>query len=239
MRVAQGLYERGYITYMRTDSTTLSADALAAARAQIESLFGARVPARRTAQLHEEGKNAQEAHEAIRPAGDALRTPDQLSGELGGDDLRLYELIWQRTLASQMADATGRTVVGHASRRPRRPERRPTWFARRARRSRSPATGASTASVTTTPRPTAAATASRGGAAARWRWATALPPPALEPKGHTTQPPARYTEASLVKALEENGIGRPSTYASIMQTIQDHYVWKKGQALVPTPTRSP
>ncbi|MEY2571679.1 MAG: topoisomerase [Acidimicrobiaceae bacterium] len=228
MRVAQGLYERGYITYMRTDSTTLSAEAVAAARSQIESLFGREYVLDAPRNYAKKAKNAQEAHEAIRPSGDSWRTPDQLRGELGGDDLRLYELVWQRTLASQMPDATGRTVsltitataAGGSE---------TTW----------------SASGTTITFPgyrrvygfgdDDAAADGEDSAAVLPALAVgdALPQPALEPKGHSTQPPARFTEATLVKALEENGIGRPSTYASIMERIQDNYVWKKGQALVP------
>ncbi len=229
MRVAQGLYERGYITYMRTDSTTLSDTALAAARSQIQELFGPdylpdgpRTYARRS-------KNAQEAHEAIRPAGEAWRTPDQLRGELRGDDLRLYELIWQRTIASQMPDARGSTVTARIAATTSANEET-EW----------------TASGRTITFPGYLAAYGFGGDDAEADGdssaklpelsdGVALPAPDIEALGHATQPPARYTEATLVRALEERGIGRPSTYASIMQTIQDRgYVWKKGQALVPT-----
>ena len=189
-------------------------------------------------------KNAQEAHEAIRPAGDRWRTPDQLDGELRGADLRLYDLIWKRTLASQMADAVGKTVSV---------------------RIEAPLSAAVTVRAESTV-VLAEATATTWAASGRTitfpgylrvyvegsddpeadlddrerllpdlAVGQRLPDPAIEPVGHTTQPPARYTEASLVKRLEELGIGRPSTYASIMQTIQDRgYVWKKGQALVPS-----
>jgi DNA topoisomerase-1 len=230
MRVAQGLYERGYITYMRTDSTTLSDTALAAARAQIGALFGSTYvpPAPRT--YAKRSKNAQEAHEAIRPAGETFRSPDQLAGELRGADLDLYRLIWQRTLASQMPDATGQTVT-----------------VRLAATTSTGAATAWTASGRTITFPGFLAVygfagddaESDGDDTARLpelAEGQVLPEPVLEADGHTTQPPARYTEATLVRRLEELGIGRPSTYASIMQTIQAReYVFKKGQALVPTP----
>jgi DNA topoisomerase-1 len=230
MRVAQGLYERGYITYMRTDSTTLSATAVSAARAAIEERFGRDYLTDGPRTYATKSKNAQEAHEAIRPAGDEFRSPDSLRGELSGDDLRLYELIWQRTLASQMPDARGSTVT--------------------ARLLASTSAGESTewtASGRTITFPGWLAVYGYGGdddaedsgdqeaKLPELVEGSTLPVPAIEAAGHSTQPPARYTEATLVKALEERGIGRPSTYASIMQTIQDRgYVWKKGQALVPT-----
>ncbi len=229
MRVAQGLYERGYITYMRTDSTTLSDTALAAARAQVAELYGQAYlpPAPRT--YARKVKNAQEAHEAIRPAGDRFRTPDSLSGELSGNDLRLYDLIWKRTVASQMADATGRTVsvriAGTAG-------DTDAEFAASGRTITFPGymrayvEGADDPDASLDDRETLLPELSEG---------QTLTAPDLEAKGHATSPPARFTEASLVKRLEELGIGRPSTYASIMQTIQDRgYVRKKGTALVPT-----
>jgi DNA topoisomerase-1 len=230
MRVAQGLYERGYITYMRTDSTTLSDTALAAARQQIGQLFGQEYLLDGPRSYTKKAKNAQEAHEAIRPAGDTFRTPDQLQGELSGTDLELYRLIWQRTLASQMPDARGQTVSVRIA--------------------------AATATGTRTEWSASGRTITFPGFLAVYGFSgddaetdsdddsarlpelaegQALPSPALEAEGHTTQPPARYTEATLVKRMEELGIGRPSTYSSIMQTIQARgYVWKKGQALVPT-----
>jgi DNA topoisomerase-1 len=251
MRVAQGLYERGYITYMRTDSTTLSDTALRAARASIEELFGPEYLTDAPRSYAKKAKNAQEAHEAIRPSGDAWRSPAQLRGELGGDDLRLYELIWQRTMASQMPDARGSTVTAHitavfvddeaasdgapAEERPNAAsvagERQTEW----------------TASGRTITFPGHLAVYGFGGSDAESDddatsklpelvEGLVLPAPVIDALGHATQPPARYTEATLVRALEEKGIGRPSTYASIMTTIQDRgYVWKKGQALVPTP----
>ncbi len=229
MSVAQGLYERGYITYMRTDSTNLSETALNAARSQARELYGAayvpdspRVYARKV-------KNAQEAHEAIRPAGDSFRTPDSLSRELSGNDLRLYDLIWKRTVASQMADATGRSVSVRIA--ATAPDVDAT-FAASGRTITFPGylrayvEGADDPEADLDDRESLLPALTEG---------QQLPAPELEAKGHTTSPPARYTEASLVKRLEELGIGRPSTYASIMQTIQDRgYVWKKGTALVPT-----
>ena len=230
MRVAQGLYERGYITYMRTDSTMLSEVAVAAARAQVTELFGQQYLADTPRRWEGKVKNAQEAHEAIRPAGESFRAPAEVSGELSGSDLRLYEMIWMRTLASQMADATGRTVT-----------------VRIGATSSSGEDAEFSASGTTITFPGYRRAYVEGSddpdaeLADQERLLPVLevgqrvPLGALEPKGHTTTPPPRYTEASLVKRLEELGIGRPSTYASIMQTIQDRgYVWKRGGTLVPT-----
>src|SRR5438067_8500662 len=207
MRVAQGLYERGYITHMRTDSTTLSATALTAARQQIEQLFGRDHVPDAPGTYGSKSKNAQEAHEAIRPAGDTFRTPDQLRNELRGDDLRLYELVWQRTMASQMADARGSTVTARIV-APTNAGESTEW----------------TASGRTITFPGYLAVYGFGGDDAEAAGDTAtrlpelsdgmtLPSPDIEAVGHSTQPPARYTEATLVKALEENRIGRPSTYA--------------------------
>jgi DNA topoisomerase-1 len=230
MSVAQRLYEEGYITYMRTDSTTLSDTALTAARAAIEATYGRDYLPEQPRTYATKSKNAQEAHEAIRPAGDTWRSPEQLRGELSGDHLRLYELIWQRTLASQMPDARGNTVT-----------------ARLQATTSDDVVTEWTASGRTITFPGWQAVYGYGGdddadeagdTSAKLPALTegdALPSPDVEAAGHSTQPPSRYTEATLVKALEEKGIGRPSTYASIMQTIQDRgYVWKKGQALVPT-----
>jgi DNA topoisomerase-1 len=229
MRIAQGLYERGYITYMRTDSTTLSGTAIAAARAEIAQRYGKEYVPESPRTYAKKSKNAQEAHEAIRPSGEQWRAPDQLRGELNSDDLRLYELIWQRTLASQMNDARGSTVTARIG-APTSAGEQTQWSA---------------SGRTITFPGHLAVYGFAGDDASGDDEATAklpelvegaeLPRPAIEAEGHSTQPPARYTEATLVKALEERGIGRPSTYASIMQTIQDRgYVWKKGQALVPT-----
>ncbi|MEY2454970.1 MAG: topoisomerase [Acidimicrobiaceae bacterium] len=229
MRIAQGLYERGYITYMRTDSTTLSGTAIAAARAEIAQRYGKEYVPESPRTYAKKSKNAQEAHEAIRPSGEQWRAPDQLRSELNSDDLRLYELIWQRTLASQMNDARGSTVTARIG-APTSAGEQTEWSA---------------SGRTITFPGHLAVYGFAGDDASGDDEATAklpelvegaeLPRPAIEAEGHSTQPPARYTEATLVKALEERGIGRPSTYASIMQTIQDRgYVWKKGQALVPT-----
>jgi DNA topoisomerase-1 len=222
MRTAQRLYENGYITYMRTDSTTLSESALTAARDQARQLYGADAVPDKPRQYTRKVKNAQEAHEAIRPAGDRFRTPDDVKRELTGEEFRLYDLIWKRTIASQMEDARGQTVSvriagGNAE------------FA--------------TAGTVITFRgfllayeeghdePSVDAEERMLPKLAEGDKVTATK---LEPEGHSTSPPARYTEASLVKALEERGIGRPSTYASIMGTILDRgYVRKQGQALVP------
>jgi len=224
MRVAQGLYERGYITYMRTDSTTLSDTALAAARQQIGQLFGREYLLDAPRSYTKKAKNAQEAHEAIRPAGETFRTPESLQGELHGTDLELYRLIWQRTLASQMPDASGHTVSV-------RIKADDTEWAASGRVITFPGFlavyGFSGDDAETETDDDARLPELAEG--------QALPTPSLVAEGHSTQPPARYTEATLVKRLEELGIGRPSTYASIMQRIQNAgYVWKKGQALVPT-----
>jgi len=234
MRVAQGLYERGYITYMRTDNVVLSDEAMQATRAAISNEYGANYLSAQPKQYSSKVKNAQEAHEAIRPTT-PYRTPQQLSGELNSQDLALYRLIWQRTLASQMADATGVTVSVRLA-------------ANAVDRTTGELTDCEFAASGTTitfPGYRAVYVASREETGDDDADNEALLPPlsegdqvpvaTIEPNGHTTSPPARYTEASLVKRLEELGIGRPSTWASIIQTIQDRgYVWKKGQALVPT-----
>ena len=231
MRVAQGLYERGYITYMRTDSTTLSESALNAARAQAAELYGSDHVAEVPRRYDRKVKNAQEAHEAVRPAGDVFRTPAEVAGELRGDDFLLYDLIWKRTVASQMADARGQTATIRLG-----------ATASDGRDAEFSASGtvitfrgflAAYEESVDESRDTDDADAERR-----------LPPLSvgdavtavrLDPEGHTTNPPPRYTEASLVKALEERGIGRPSTYAAIMGTIVDRgYVTKRGSALVPS-----
>jgi DNA topoisomerase-1 len=228
MRVAQRLYENGYITYMRTDSTTLSESALAAARRQAVELYGAESIPERPRQYTRKVKNAQEAHEAIRPAGDAFRTPKQVARELNRDEHALYELIWKRTLASQMADARGLTVslrLGATSTSGRDAE------------------FAASGTVITFRGFLAAYEESRDDDGEQederplphLQVGDELRASALEPEGHATSPPARFTEASLVQALEERGIGRPSTYASILGTILDRgYVFKRGTALVPS-----
>ena len=235
MQVAQRLYEQGFITYMRTDSTTLSDTALTAARALAESLYGKDSVPGRPRTYDRRVKNAQEAHEAIRPAGDAFRAPAEVAAALGGDGQRLYELIWQRTVASQMIDATGVTA-------------------------RVRITGTLEVDTPVAPKGTAAEFGAAGtvitspgflvvyregdddedergeeGRLPQVSENDALTLEEFEPEEHATRPPARFTEASLVKRLEELGVGRPSTYANILQTIVDRgYVWKKGTALVPS-----
>ncbi|MGH9055599.1 MAG: type I DNA topoisomerase [Acidimicrobiales bacterium] len=228
MGVAQQLYESGFITYMRTDSTTLSAEALGAARAQAASLFGEEFVPARPRRYDKKVKNAQEAHEAIRPARDAFRTPAQTG--LHGDQRRLYELVWMRTLASQMADAVGRSVtvrVGGVSSAGEDAE-----FATSGRVITFPGflrayvEGSDDSDAELEDQEVRLPALAAGGA---------LGVESIEPEGHTTQPPARFTEASLVKAMEDMGVGRPSTYANIIDTIQARgYVWKKGSALVPS-----
>ncbi|HKA02903.1 MAG TPA: type I DNA topoisomerase, partial [Acidimicrobiales bacterium] len=230
MRVAQGLYERGYITYMRTDSTALSDTAIRAARSQVTSLFGKEFLSPGARRWEGKVKNAQEAHEAIRPAGDTFRTPAEVRPELNDLERRLYELIWMRTLASQMADARGKTVSVRVG--ARSADGRDAEF------------GAAGTTITFQGYRRAYIEGTDEGDAPAGADERILPPLAvgdvvplgeLEANGHSTSPPARYTEASLVKKLEELGIGRPSTWAYIIQTILDRgYVWKKRQALVPT-----
>jgi len=230
MRVAQKLYENGYITYMRTDSTNLSETALTAARQQVRELYGDRYVPTEPRRYQRKVKNAQEAHEAIRPAGDSFRTPGQVANELSREEFRLYELIWRRTIASQMTDAVGNSIsvriqavstTGEAC-----------DFAATGKTITDP--GFLKAYVESSDDESAEADDSER-RLPRLVKDQQLIEERLEAVGHTTQPPARYTEASLVKALEELGIGRPSTYASIMQTIQDRgYVFKRGQALIPS-----
>ncbi len=233
MRVAQRLYENGFITYMRTDSTNLSETALAAARQQARELYGdAYVPAEARVYTRKV-KNAQEAHEAIRPAGDTFRTPGEVAGQLSRDEFRLYELIWQRTLASQMADAVGTTVSVRLAGISVTSES--AVFATSGRTITFP--GFLRAYVEDLDDEQTGSTAKDDAEKRLPHLERAQPLTArgFEAEGHTTNPPARYTEASLVKALEELGIGRPSTYASILQTVQDRgYIWKKGAALVPS-----
>jgi DNA topoisomerase I len=235
MRVAQGLYERGYITYMRTDNVVLSDEAMAAVRSEVKRGYGDKFLSPSPRQFSSKIKNAQEAHEAIRPST-PLRSPDSLAAELNGQELSMYRMIWQRTLASQMADATGTTLTVRLGATAADPSRN----------------GAITDAVFSASGTTIAFPGHRqvyvesvdDSEAADDERDALLPPltvgavvaiESLTPNGHTTSPPARYTEASLVKRLEELGIGRPSTWASIIQTVQDRgYVWKRGQALVPT-----
>jgi DNA topoisomerase-1 len=236
MRTAQGLYENGYITYMRTDSSSLSTQAIDAARRQASELYGAEYIPDAPRVYTSKAKGAQEAHEAIRPAGDHFRTPAQVAKELSGDQFRLYELIWKRTVASQMADARGQTA--------------------------SVRLGATAADGTDVLFSASGTVITFRGFLAAYeegrdvsRYAEDAEAPAekddarlpkmaegddvtasdLSADGHRTSPPPRFTEASLVKALEERGIGRPSTYAATISVIQDRgYVTGRGQALVPS-----
>ena len=234
MRLAQRLYENGYITYMRTDSTTLSDTALTAAREQARELYGADYVPDSPRRYERKVKNAQEAHEAIRPSGDRFRTPQQVRGELGTDEYRLYELIWQRTVASQMADATGQSVSVRVTGTTQDTGSPPVM-----------AEFAASGKVITFPGFLRAYVEEtdddqderddRERRLPQLAEGQSLEATTLEAQEHSTNPPARYTEASLVKALEELGIGRPSTYASILGTIQDRgYVFKRGTALVPS-----
>jgi DNA topoisomerase-1 len=228
MRVAQELYESGYITYMRTDSTNLSEEALNAARAQARSLYGEQYVPAAPRRYDKKVKNAQEAHEAIRPAGDSFRTPEETG--LSGDSRRLYELVWMRTVASQMADATGQSVAVRLG--ATAADGRDATFATSGRVITFP--GFLRAYVEGADDPDAELE-DREVRLPRLAAGDHLAVVALDPEDHSTSPPARYTEASLVKALEEMGVGRPSTYATILDTIQGRgYVWKKGTALVPS-----
>ncbi|OJV60128.1 MAG: DNA topoisomerase I [Cellulomonas sp. 73-145] len=238
MRTAQGLYENGYITYMRTDSPALSTQAIDAARRQAAELYGSEYVPDAARIYTAKAKGAQEAHEAIRPAGDHFRTPAQVARELSGDQFRLYELIWKRTVASQMADARGQTASVRLA--------ATTSDGREAVFSASGtvitfrgflAAYEEGRDVSRYDDDAAAGSAGEGREARLPRMAQGDPLTAsdLAADGHRTSPPPRYTEASLVKALEERGIGRPSTYAATISTIQDRgYVTSRGQALVPT-----
>jgi len=233
MSVAQRLYENGYITYMRTDSTTLSETAINAARTQARQLYGAEYVYPSPRQYTRKVKNAQEAHEAIRPAGDAFATPDAVRRELNGDEFRLYELIWQRTVASQMADARGTTLsLRIAGVSAGAGADRDVVFAASGRTITF--AGFLKAYVETVDEQAGGEADDAESRLPQLSEGQRLAALELTPDGHATNPPARYTEASLIKALEELGIGRPSTYSSIIKTIQDRgYVYKKGSALVP------
>ena len=253
MRLAQGLYENGFITYMRTDSTVLSAQAVDAARAQVAELYGTEYVPDRPRVYATRVKGAQEAHEAIRPAGDHFRTPAQVSGQLSGSQFRLYELIWKRTVASQMADAVGSTATVRVE-----VPLEPTGGAPQEAGPAFSTAGFTASGTVITFRGFLAAyeegrdaeryeaESESGGGRAGAKGDKDVRLPAMtegqdlaalgaQASGHETTPPPRYTEASLVKALEEREIGRPSTYAAIMSTISDRgYVDHRGQALVPT-----
>ncbi|MEE9178628.1 MAG: type I DNA topoisomerase, partial [Acidimicrobiia bacterium] len=230
MSVAQRLYENGHITYMRTDSVELADSALASARAQITKLYGKEYLSPKPRKYAGKVKGAQEAHEAIRPAGESFQTPEQVGRNVGPDEAALYRLIWQRTIASQMADAKGvsisvrlgATAIGGEE----------AVFSASGRTITFP--GFLRAYVQGSDDPEAELD-DKEKILPRMGEGDALAIQRLEPTGHETRPPARYTEASLVQKLEELGVGRPSTYASIMTTIQDRgYVFKKGTAMVPT-----
>ncbi len=230
MSVAQRLYEQGYITYMRTDSVQLSATAVSAARSQVKKLYGEDYLSPKPKNFAgKQAKGAQEAHEAIRPSGEFL-TPQQIGKDVGRDEAALYDLIWKRTVASQMADAKGVTVSVKIAAESSAGEK--TLFGASGRTITFPGflrayvEGADDPESELDDREKILPAMDEGDSLAVER---------LEPTGHETRPPARYTEASLVQKLEELGVGRPSTYASIMTTIQDRgYVFKRGSALVPT-----
>jgi DNA topoisomerase I len=227
MSVAQRLYENGFITYMRTDSTTLSGAAVGAARDQVRELYGAEYLPDSPRTYASKVKNAQEAHEAIRPAGDSFRTPAQTG--LSGEQFRLYELIWMRTVASQMRDAVGSSVtirIGGAA-----ADGRDVVFSSSGRTItfhgflKAYVEDIDDASKRKDDAETRLPDLSQG---------AAVSAATLSPEGHETKPPSRYTEATLIKELEDREIGRPSTYASIIGTILNRgYVYKKGTALVP------
>ena len=230
MRIAQRLYENGHITYMRTDSTSLSKQGLSAARNSATSIYGAEYVSDSPRVYDRKVKNSQEAHEAIRPAGESFATPGQLSGQLDAEEFKLYDLIWKRTVASQMADAKGTsmkvTVAGTAATEKGSYD---VEFSATGRTITFPgflkAYGADDA---------------KGDKKGETRLphleeGRGLTAKEVSAEGHSTNPPARYTEASLVKKMEDLGIGRPSTYASIIKTIQDRgYVVSRGNALVPS-----
>ena len=230
MGVAQRLYEKGYITYMRTDSTALSTQAIQAAREQAVAMYGAASVPLNPRTYRNNSKNAQEAHEAVRPSGETFRTPSEVSGQLDRDELRLYDLIWKRTMASQMSDAKYETTtvtleVAAGTRRAEFTASGTVYtfkgFLEAYEEGRDEKRGDADKSDDQ------ALPAMAVGDVLRLR--------EVEPKGHSTSPKPRYTEASLVKALEEKGIGRPSTFASIIDVILNRgYVTKRGQALIPS-----
>ncbi len=225
MRVAQRLYENGHITYMRTDSTTLSEQGLQAARQQAIALFGKDHVADAPRRYDRKVKNSQEAHEAIRPAGEQFSTPAELRSQLDAEEYKLYELIWQRTIASQMADVKGvsmKVTIGNKDVEFTTTGRTVTFagFLRAYSDAIADAAASSDANQSRLPHLKVGDEVAISDVAA---------------DEHTTNPPARYTEASLVKKMEDLGIGRPSTYASIIKTIQDRgYVYSRGNALVPS-----
>jgi DNA topoisomerase-1 len=234
MSIAQRLYENGYITYMRTDSTTLSQSAIDAARNQARQLYGEEYVSPSPRQYTRKVKNAQEAHEAIRPAGETFATPDAVRRELDGDEFRLYELVWQRTVASQMTDARGTTLSLRIAGSAAGPGgNREVVFSASGRTLTF--AGFLKAYVETVDEQAGGEADDAESRLPQLTEGQRLSAVELTPDGHSTNPPARYTEASLIKSLEELGIGRPSTYSSIIKTIQDRgYVYKRGSALVPS-----
>ena len=253
MRAAQSLYENGYITYMRTDSVTLSQEAIQAARNAVSYHFGDQFLSAEPKQYATKTAGAQEAHECIRPAGARFHDPDELASKLPVDQLRLYTLIWQRTLACQMADATGSTATVRLSAPAGAADGEAIFqasgtviefpgFMKATGEGRKPAAAKSGTAAADTAAAKAGAEAKSGADTADSN--ASLPPMNvgqqveardIKPDGHETQPPARYTEATLVKTLEAKEIGRPSTYASIISTIMDRgYVYERGRALIPS-----
>ena len=224
MRAAQSLYENGYITYMRTDSVTLSKEAIEAARKAAREAFGAEYVADSPKQYATTSAGAQEAHECIRPAGARFQSPNELADKLPADQLKLYTLIWQRTLASQMADATGFTAT--VKLKAEAGEYGEALF----QASGTVITFAGFMKVLGN-----ASSTEGEKALPKMQSGDVLKAQSVSADGHETQPPARYTEASLVKTLEAKEIGRPSTYASIISTIIDRgYVYERGRALIPS-----
>lgn len=229
MQLAQKLYEGGFITYMRTDSTQLSTAAIDSARSLISKMYGPDYLPKEPRHYAKKVKNAQEAHEAIRPAGDTFRHPEEVAREVGADEARLYELIWMRTIASQMNDSIGESVQVRITGKSAGTD---VELASSGHSIIFP--GFLRAYVEGSDDPTAELEG-REKHLPRLTEGQTLGVLEVEPKGHETQPPARFTEASLVQRLEELGVGRPSTYASIIGTIIERgYVWKKGAALVPS-----
>ncbi|MBQ5557104.1 MAG: type I DNA topoisomerase [Aeriscardovia sp.] len=232
MRAAQGLYENGYITYMRTDSVTLSSEAIQAARQSVEERFGAGYLSEKPRQFATTSAGAQEAHEAIRPAGSTFRSPDEIASRVPPEQLRLYTLIWQRTLATQMADTVGFTATARIA--ATAPSFGEALFQ---------ASG-TVVSFSGFSRVYAPGNGTSSGKSAGKSEETRLPDlsegqhltlQSVDVQTHQTQPQPRYTEASLVKTLEAKEIGRPSTYASIISTIIDRgYVYERGRALIPS-----
>ncbi|MCB4208974.1 type I DNA topoisomerase [Arthrobacter sp. UM1] len=236
MQLAQRLYENGYITYMRTDSTALSSQAVNAARAQAKELYGEKAVPSKPRVYASKSANAQEAHEAIRPAGDSFRRPSAVASKISRDELRLYELIWKRTVASQMEDATGSTASLRLAAQTREDSPREAVFA---------ASGtvitfrgflaAYEESTDSSSEESHAGEREKESRLPNVSEGDRLEGRDLDAAEHVTSPPARYTEASLVKTLEEKGIGRPSTYAATISTIMDRgYVRTRGSALVPS-----